>query len=152
MIDALIYGMMPSAKIVICDRFLPENMSYRPNIVFLAWSTSTRQRRGIDPRRRDVTADTVDGEQTEREEHTLPEIRDRKDVLEAFEHDTLLTSAFAVLRQHLCLAARSGNLFRRRAAELVRVHRQGLRDIAAAKHLDAPGAADEPVLAEEFNA
>ena len=34
MIDALMYGMMPSAKIVTCDRFPPENMSYRPNIVF----------------------------------------------------------------------------------------------------------------------
>ena len=36
MIDALMYGMMPSAKIVICDRFCPENMSYSPNIVFFA--------------------------------------------------------------------------------------------------------------------
>ena len=33
MIDALMYGMTPSAKIVICDRLLPENMSYRPNSV-----------------------------------------------------------------------------------------------------------------------
>ena len=32
--DALIYGMMPSAKIVTLDRFPPENMSYRPNIWF----------------------------------------------------------------------------------------------------------------------
>ncbi len=36
MIDELIYGMMPSAKIVICERLRPENMSYRPNIVFFA--------------------------------------------------------------------------------------------------------------------
>jgi hypothetical protein len=27
MIDALMYGITPSAKIVICDRFCPENMS-----------------------------------------------------------------------------------------------------------------------------
>ncbi len=31
MIDALMYGMMPSANTVICDRFWPENMSYSPN-------------------------------------------------------------------------------------------------------------------------
>ena len=29
---------MPSAKIVICDRFCPENMSYKPNMVFRACS------------------------------------------------------------------------------------------------------------------
>jgi hypothetical protein len=32
--------MMPSAKIVICDRFWPENMSYKPNIVLRACSAS----------------------------------------------------------------------------------------------------------------
>ncbi len=36
MIDALIYGMMPSAKMVTFDRLPPENMSYSPNIVFWA--------------------------------------------------------------------------------------------------------------------
>ena len=40
MIDALMYGMMPSAKIVTCDRLPPENMSYRPNIVPAACSAS----------------------------------------------------------------------------------------------------------------
>ena len=49
MIDALMYGMMPSAKIVICDRLPPENMSYRPNIVFCACSASMRQRLGFMP-------------------------------------------------------------------------------------------------------
>ena len=46
MIDALMYGMMPSAKIVICDRFRPENMSYRPNIVFFACSASSASASG----------------------------------------------------------------------------------------------------------
>jgi hypothetical protein len=32
--------MMPSAKIVMRDRFCPENMSYRPNIVLRACSAS----------------------------------------------------------------------------------------------------------------
>ena len=40
MIDALMYGMMPSAKIVTFDRFPPENMSYRPNRLFWACSAS----------------------------------------------------------------------------------------------------------------
>ena len=31
---------MPSAKIVTRDRLPPENRSYRPNIVFFAWSAS----------------------------------------------------------------------------------------------------------------
>ncbi len=35
MIDALIYGMMPSAKIVTFDRLFPVNMSYMPNMLFL---------------------------------------------------------------------------------------------------------------------
>ena len=44
MIDAVMYGMMPSAKIVICDRLPPENMSYRPNIVFSRLFGQQRQR------------------------------------------------------------------------------------------------------------
>jgi hypothetical protein len=31
MIDALMYGITPSANSVICDRLRPENMSYKPN-------------------------------------------------------------------------------------------------------------------------
>src|SRR5215471_21565857 len=37
MMDALMYGMMPRAKMVTRDRFPPENMSYRPNIVLDTW-------------------------------------------------------------------------------------------------------------------
>jgi len=36
MMDALMYGITPSAKMVIWDRLLPENMSYRPNNPFWA--------------------------------------------------------------------------------------------------------------------
>jgi hypothetical protein len=38
MIDALIYGITPSANTVIFDRFCPENMSYSPNRLLLACS------------------------------------------------------------------------------------------------------------------
>jgi hypothetical protein len=40
MIEALMYGITPSAKIVICARLLPENMLYSPNIVF--WVCAAR--------------------------------------------------------------------------------------------------------------
>ncbi len=49
MIDALIYGMMPSAKIVIFDRLPPENMSYRPNIVFWACRASSASAAAFTP-------------------------------------------------------------------------------------------------------
>ena len=42
MIDALMYGITPSANTVICDRLRPENMSYRPNsLLDAACSAST---------------------------------------------------------------------------------------------------------------
>ena len=41
MIDELMYGITPRAKIVTCDRLPPVNMSYRPNIVFRACSAIT---------------------------------------------------------------------------------------------------------------
>ena len=46
MIDALIYGMMPSAKIVTFARLPPVNMSYRPNMLFLpsCWANSSSAR------------------------------------------------------------------------------------------------------------
>ena len=39
MIDALMYGMMPSAKIDICSSAPPENMLNRPRNVPDAWFT-----------------------------------------------------------------------------------------------------------------
>ena len=62
MIDALMYGMMPSAKIVICERLFPENMSYSPNMVPRACSASWLQRREVHTRNRDVTADAIHDE------------------------------------------------------------------------------------------
>ena len=41
MIDELMYGITPRAKIVTFDRLPPVNMSYRPNIVFRACSAIT---------------------------------------------------------------------------------------------------------------
>ena len=50
MIDELMYGITPSAKIVICDSAPPVNMSYRPNIVFCICCASSRQRLAIHAR------------------------------------------------------------------------------------------------------
>ena len=53
-----------------------------------------RQRLRIDPRRRDVTADPVDGEQTKREQHPLAQVGNREDVLQAFcQHTRLIRYA-----------------------------------------------------------
>ena len=46
------YGMMPSAKIVTRDRLPPENMSYRPNIVFCIWRASSASAAVFTPGRR----------------------------------------------------------------------------------------------------
>jgi hypothetical protein len=65
--------------------------------------------------------------------------------------DTLIRPACAVFRQHLCLAARRRDLFRGGAAELVRVHRQRLRDVPASEYFDASRPGDEPALAEQLD-
>jgi hypothetical protein len=43
MIDELMYGITPSAKMVIRDRLPPVNMSYIPNSVFCACSARIRR-------------------------------------------------------------------------------------------------------------
>src|SRR5688572_13104698 len=54
------------------------------------------------------------------------------------------------LRQYLCRAAGGGDLLGCLAAELVRADGQLLRDVAAGEDLDAAGAADQAVLAEQL--
>ncbi len=84
------YGMMPSAKIVIFDRFCPENMSYRPNIVFSGLVGQKRQRLRIHTGHDDVIADAVHGQHEQREEHAVSELADLKDISEAFNHSCAL--------------------------------------------------------------
>jgi hypothetical protein len=43
MIDELMYGITPSAKMVMRDRLPPVNMSYMPNSVFCACSARIRR-------------------------------------------------------------------------------------------------------------
>src|SRR5688572_24176045 len=53
--------------------------------------------------------------------------------------------------QDLRAAPRGGNLLRRLAAELVRTHRQLLRDVAPGQHLDGlPHAVDQAALAQQI--
>ena len=135
--------MMPSAKIVICDRFLPGEHVVQAEHRVLRLIDQRRQRLGVDARGRDVAADTIDREQPEREQHTLPEVGNREDVLEAF-HNALTyarTSALppaaaifsAALPLNLC--ARTVNAFEisPRASTLIR-----------------PARPIEPVLAENL--
>src|SRR5689334_572548 len=129
--------MMPSAKIVICDRFFPENMSYRPNIVFAAWSaiifSASELTPGVGmwpPTRYTASSPSVKSTRLRRS-------------LTATMFFSESASIYAPLRQYLCRAARGGDLFGGLAAELVRANRQLLRDIAAREHLDAARAGDE---------
>src|SRR6516165_10698841 len=61
-----------------------------------------------------------------------------------------LRQAEPALRDHLCRAARGGNLLSGLAAELVRANRQLLGDVAARQYFDAAGARDEPARAQRF--
>src|SRR5688500_2232478 len=64
---------------------------------------------------------------------------------------TLLLGSRPLGHQHVRRAAGGQNLLRRLAAELVRLHRQLLRDIAARQHLDRlADAVDEPALTQEL--
>ena len=86
MIDALMYGITPSAKIVMFDRFLPENMSYRPNMVPRRLLRQHRQRFLIDAGRRDVAADAIHAQQPEREQHAVAQVGDGKQVFDRVIH------------------------------------------------------------------
>src|SRR5436190_9285912 len=141
MIDALMYGMMPSAKIVTRDRLPPENMSYRPNMVPAAW------RRGSSSAAR-VTPGTVIT-WTMRYTPSRPSVNSTR-----FRRSETVKMFFRLsIRSHdgFGVAACGENLFRRLPAELVRADGQRLRDVAAREHLDRPvGAVDEPALAQKL--
>ncbi len=85
MIDAVMYGVMPSAKTESRRSAPPEKMSRKPEQAALLRLEELLERRGVEARRRDVRSDPVDREQPEREEDPLPEVRDREDVAERLE-------------------------------------------------------------------
>src|SRR5258705_9964828 len=65
------------------------------------------------------------------------------------EFNSLITNHQSLDR--LCRSTRSGNLLRRLAAELVRAHRQLLRNVAARQHLDLMArAVDDSALPEQL--
>src|SRR5215471_13807460 len=136
--------MMPSAKIVICERFLPENMSYRPNMEFAAWSAISLSASEFTP--------GVGMWPPTRYTASNPSVKSTRlrRSLTATMFFSESASIAPPLRQHLCRAARGGDFFRGLAAELVRANRQLLRDVAAREHLDAARARDEPVRAQQL--
>src|SRR5689334_3268029 len=134
--------MMPSAKIVICDRFFPENMSYSPNIVFFAWSTSAASASGLIP--------GVGMWPPTRYTASSPSVNSTRFLRSATAKMFLRLSIPSPLREDFGFAARGRDLFGRLAAELVRTHRQRLRDVAARQHLDLAGAADDPLLPQQL--
>ena len=86
MIDALMYGMMPSAKIVTRDRLPPENMSYRPNIVFCACRASSSSAAGFTPGVGMWWPTRYTASMPEREQHAVAQVGDGEDVLQVVEH------------------------------------------------------------------
>ena len=121
--------MMPSAKIVTRDRFPPENMSYSPNIVFLVCSARSASASGFTPGVGMWFADAIHRQQAEREQHALAQLGNREDVLE-------VRRSCSGLRNDVGRSAGRRDLLRGRLAELVRLHRQRVRDLAPAEHLD----------------
>src|SRR4051812_20957540 len=139
--------MMPSAKIVICDRFLPENMSYRPNIVFWACSTRTASASLLMP----GTTMCPPTRYTARRPSVNSTRFLRSATAKMFFRLSSMATTLRDLRDHLDLAAGGGDRLGRFTAELVGVNGQGLRDLAAGEHLDFSGAADQPVLAQQLD-
>ena len=83
MIDAVTYGMMPSAKIDICSSAPPENMLKRPRKrARAAWVMMSFMTTRLTPGDGDEDADAVDGEHRQREQDPPPELRDLADVRE----------------------------------------------------------------------
>ena len=63
MMDALMYGMMPRAKTESLSSPPPANMSKKPSNVPCGRGKNARQHTAVDPGRRDVDTDSVDGKQ-----------------------------------------------------------------------------------------
>jgi hypothetical protein len=141
--------MMPSAKIVICDRFFPGEHVVEAEHRVLRLIGEKRQCIVVHARCGDVTADPIYREQAQREEHPLAQVRHREDVFQTVSQHVCLPAisrparqvkapAYRRLRQHLGPAASRRDLFRRLGAELVRLHRERLADVATCQNLDIP--------------
>ena len=78
MIDALMYGITPSAKIVTRDRLPPVNMSYRPNIVPRICRDSSASASGFTPGVGMWLPDAIHRQHPECEEHPVAQVRNRR--------------------------------------------------------------------------
>ena len=70
MIDDVMYGMMPSAKIEKRSSAPPENMFTKPEHRVARLLEERGQSFAVDAGRRDRDSDPVDGEHRQREQHT----------------------------------------------------------------------------------
>ena len=100
MMLAVMYGMMPSAKIEKLPNAPPENRSRKPS----APCDSTPflncfDRVGVDARNPDGDAEPVQGDHHHDEQNLVPQIGDLEDVLQVRQHsDSLVGSAVVVVR------------------------------------------------------
>ena len=86
MIDALMYGMMPSAKMENCSSAPPENRLTIPNMVFFAaWKKSASALPSI-PGVGNRDAHAIHGQHRKGEEQAATQLRDAPGVLETFNH------------------------------------------------------------------
>ncbi len=74
MIDAVMYGMMPRAKMVSRRSWPPLNRSTKPRNAAAVLVEELRQLVGVDTRRRDVSAEAVHRQQPKREQNALSQI------------------------------------------------------------------------------
>ena len=92
MIDALMYGMMPSAKIEKRSSAPPENRLTSPNMVLRRLLEELRQRFAVDPWSRDRDADAIHRQHGKGEQQPAPELRNPPGVLRTLQ-PRVMTSA-----------------------------------------------------------
>ncbi len=80
MIDAVMYGMMPSAKIVRRRKFPPLKRSIMPSTEPRLCSNKLLQQVGVDSRRGDKRAETIHPQQRQRKQHTITQVRRAENV------------------------------------------------------------------------
>ena len=87
MIDAVMYGMIPSAKTAKELSAPPENRLRNPMAPWVCGLLlQLRHLAEVDARHGDVGAEAVEGDHPEREQHLVPQVRDLQDVLQVGEH------------------------------------------------------------------
>src|SRR5688572_31262343 len=134
MIDELMYGITPSAKIVTRDRLPPVNMSYIPNSVFCACSERMRIASELTP--------GVGMKLPTRYTASMPSVNNtrlRRSATAKRFFSVSSTRLPQLAADRLCLTTRGGQLLGGLSAELVRLHGQRLGDLTTAQHLDERG-------------